>query len=181
MATRVLNTAQICLRMDSMHPAMEREMDGELDVLAQLVARRMRQLAPKFRSLLALSVRVESPQALTRDIGPTASYAEAQEDGIAPGGKGLPKFSDPAAADVIAWLKTKAFSGRSAPRADSMAAVRAELELRDRYEGLAWHIRHKGMKASPFVKPAFDQLQPVIEVRLQAAAERALRGAGGPA
>ncbi|WP_290906214.1 hypothetical protein [Aquabacterium sp.] len=178
---RVLNTAAIRLAMQRMAPAMEAEMGGELDALAQLVARRMRQLAPKFRSLLAVGIRVDSPEPLVRDIGPTASYAAYQEDGIKPGGKGLPRYDDPASADVLAWLRTKVFSGRTPPRKNTMAAVRANLELRDRYEGLAWHIRHKGIKARPFVKPAFDQLEPVIRVRLQAAGERAVAQAGGTA
>jgi hypothetical protein len=175
---RVLNTAAIALAMQRMPPAMEAEMGGELDALAQLVARRMRQLAPKYRSLLAVGIRVDSPQPLVRDIGPTASYAAAQEEGIKPGGKGLPRYEDPASADVLAWLKFRAFSGTSTPRKGGGAAVRRELTLRDRYEGLAWHIRHKGIKASPFVKPALDQLEPVIRVRMQAAGERALAQGG---
>lgn len=180
MAERVLGTSRVTLAMQRMAPAMEAEMAGELDVLARMVERRMRQLAPKFRSLLAVGIRVASPEPLVRDIGPTASYAGAQEDGIKPGGKGLPRFSDPASADVVGWLRTKAFSGRQV-RKNTMAAVRANLELRDRYEGLAWHIRHKGIKARPFVKPAFDALEPVIRVRLAAAAERALAQAGAAA
>ena len=175
MAARVLNTAAICLRMDGMAPAMEQEMGGELDALAQLLAGRMRRLAPKWHSQLLGSVRIEKPEPLVRDIGPTASYAGAQEEGVAPGGKGLPKFDDPASADIVAWLKSKAFTG-SSPRKGSRAAVDQALQLRDRYEGLAWHIRHRGVKARPFVGPAFEQLLPTIEVRLQAAGERALRG-----
>jgi hypothetical protein len=100
---------------------------------------------------------------------------------VRPGCKGLPRFSDPEAADSVAWLRTKAFTGRSAPRPNSMAAVRRDLELRDRYEGLAWHIRHKGVKASPFIAPALAELESVIRVRLQAAAERAIAKRGSAA
>lgn len=178
---RVLGTSSVMLAMRQVPAATEHELAGELDALGQLVARRMRAKARKFRSLMALSVTVQSPEPLVREIGPTVSYAAAQEEGIRPGGKGLPKFSDPAAADIIAWLRTKAFTGRSSPRPNSMASVRADLELRDRYEGLAWHIRHKGVKAGPFIKPALDELEPVIRVRLQAAAERALQQTGSPA
>ncbi len=178
---RVLNTAAVTLAMQRMAPDMERELGGELDALAQLVARRMRQLAPKYRSLLAVSVRIQSPEPLVRDIGPTASYAAAQEEGIKPGGKGLPRFEDPAAADIVGWLRSKAFTGQPSVRRGSKGAVMRELQLRDRYEGLAWHIRHKGIKARPFVKPALDQLESVIRVRLQAAAERALAQGGAAA
>jgi len=178
---RVLGTSGVMLAMRQVSAATEHELAGELDALGQLVARRMRAKATKFRSLMAISVAMSKPEPLVRDIGPTVSYAAAQEEGVRPGGKGLPKFGDPEAADIVAWLRTKAFSGRSAPRPNSMAAVRADLELRDRYEGLAWHIRHHGVKASPFVAPALSELEGVIHVRLQAAAERALQQAGSAA
>jgi hypothetical protein len=173
---RVLGTSRVILAMRQVPVATEHELAGELDALGQLVARRMRFKARKFRTLMTNSVTVQSPEPLVREIGPSVGYAEAQEEGVRPGGKGLPRFSDPESADIVAWLRTKAFSGRSTPRRNSMAAVRRDLELRDRYEGLAWHIRHKGVKPGPFVKPALDELEPVIRVRLQAAAERAIRG-----
>lgn len=173
--SRVQNTAAVVLRMQRMTPAMERELEGTLDVCAQLVGRRQTALAPKFRSHLATSVRIDKPGPLQRDIGPTMEYAEPQEKGVKAGGKGLPRFSDPAAADIVAWLRTKAFSGRARVRPNTMAAVRANLELRDRYEGLAWHIRHKGVKPTPFILKSLQQMEPVIRVRLQASAERALQ------
>jgi hypothetical protein len=178
---RVLGTSRVLLAMRQVPAATEHELAGELDALGQLVARRMRAKARKFRTLMTNSVTVQSPEPLVREIGPTVGYADAQEEGVRPGGKGLPKFSDPAAADIIAWLRTKAFSGRARARPNSMAAVRADLELRDRYEGLAWHIRHKGVKPGPFIKSALDELEPVIRVRLQAAAERALVQSGSTA
>lgn len=177
--TRVEGTGALLQAMHQVPAEFEREMAGELNASAELLAGRMRRLARKHRSMMALSVRISQPEPLVRDIGPTAEYAAPQEEGIKPGGKGLPRFHDPEAADVIAWLSTQAFRGQRAPRRNSMAAVRQNLELRDRYEGLAWHIRHKGIKPGPFVKPAFDQLEPAIRVRLQAAGERALRLAGG--
>lgn len=173
--SRVQNTAAVVLRMERMTPAMERELEGTLDVCAQLVGRRQTALAPKFRSHLATSVRIDKPAPLQRDIGPTMEYAEPQEKGVKPGGKGLPRYHDPAAADIVAWLRTKAFSGRPRIRANTMAAVRANLELRDRYEGLAWHVRHKGVKATPFIAKSLQDLEPVLRVRLQAAAERGLK------
>ncbi|HYE71574.1 MAG TPA: hypothetical protein VD932_08645 [Aquabacterium sp.] len=159
----------------------EREMVGELDASAQLLARRMTARVRRFRSFLGNSVHVRSPEPLVREIGPGMEYALPQEEGVKAGGKGLPKFSDPAAADIVAWLRFRAFSGQRSARRNSMAAVRQDLELRDRYEGLAWHIRHKGVKPGPFVKPAFDELAPAIEQRLRAAGERALQRAGSAA
>jgi hypothetical protein len=178
---RVLGTSGVILAMRQVPQATEHELAGELDALGQLVMNRMRRKARKFRSLMAISIAMAKPEPLAREIGPTVGYAAAQEEGVRPGGKGLPKFGDPDAADIVAWLRSKAFSGRSAPRRNSMAAVRRDLELRDRYEGLAWHIRHKGVKAGPFIKPALDELEHVIRVRLQAAGERAIAQIGSSA
>jgi hypothetical protein len=178
---RVLGTSRVLLAMRQVPVATEHELAGELDALGQLVMNRMRRKATKFRSLMAISIAMSKPEPLVREIGPTVSYAAAQEEGVRPGGKGLPKFSDPDSKDIVDWLRNKAFSGKSTPRRNSMAAVRRELELRDRYEGLAWHIRHHGVKASPFIAPALSELEPVIRVRLQAAAERAIAQAGGTA
>lgn len=176
---RVQNTQRIVQTMQRMPPAMEAALRSELDTLAQLVARRMRALAAKWRSLLTNSVHVESPAPLVRDIRPGTDYAEAVEKGVRPGGKGLPRFGTPASAGIVAWLSSKAFAGTKTPRRNSQAAASRLLELRDRYEGLAWHIRHKGVKAQPFVEPTFRQMEPVVRVRLQAAAEAALRNAPG--
>jgi hypothetical protein len=170
-------TQAVVLRMERFPPELERALVGELEALAQIAARYMRNAVPKWRSQLVNSVHVaEGP--LERRVGPATDYAEAADQGVKPGGKGLPRFHDPAAADIIAWLKTKAFAGRSAPRKGSMAAVRANLELRDRYEGLAWHIRHKGVKGTPFMEPTLRFIEPKVLPRLQAAGEAALKAAG---
>lgn len=170
--------AHVVSAMRALPAETERELAGELDVLAQLVARRMRQLAPKFRTQLANSVHIESPGPLIRDIRPGAAYAEAVERGVPAGGKGLPRFFDPRSADMVAWLRTKAF--RPGARLGSVGSRRRmsqELELRDRYEGLAWHIRHHGVRAQPFVATTRQQMEPVVRVRLMAAAERAVKAA----
>lgn len=171
---KVLHTSRVVLQMQRMSPLMESELERELSVSGQLVARRQRSLAPKFRSLLVNSINVQRPGPLERDIGPAAEYAAPQEEGVRPGGKGLPRFSDPDAADIKAWLQSKAFAGRRRPRGNTMAAVMANLELRDRYQGLAWHIRRKGVKPTPHVLPALLQLEGEIGKRMQAAAERAI-------
>lgn len=167
----------VVLRMQRVPPDMERALTAELDALAQIAARYMRNAVPKWRSQLVNSVHVAEGPA-ERRIGPATEYAEAVDQGVKPGGKGLPRFHDPAAADIIAWLKSKAFAGRSAQRKGSMAAVRANLELRDRYEGLAWHIRHKGVKAQPYMEPTLRFIEPKVLPRLQAAAEGVMKAAG---
>lgn len=160
------------------------ELSGELDVMAQLVARRMKENAPKFRSTLANSVHVERPSDLVREISPGVDYAPNVEDGIKPGGKGLPRFFDPNSASIVTWLQGQARSGfvgpasavkKRSPRKGSNVFTAAMLDLRDRYEGLAWHVRHYGTKGQPFVRKTHDEMQPVIRPRLIAAMQAAMQ------
>jgi hypothetical protein len=80
------------------------------------------------------------------------------EHGVKPGGKGLPRFFDPAAADMQAWLMTKLRGSARSPKRGSKAFQSAELALRDAYEGMAWYIRHFGVKAQPFVEPTAREM-----------------------
>ena len=156
---------------------------SELDVLAAMTARAMKMRAPKFRSTLTNSIYVISTSELEREIAPGVDYAPYVEDGIKPGGKGLPRYMDPQSASILAWLQGHNPSRLVGPhparkrrvRKNSMAAVYANLELRDRYEGLAWHVRHYGVRAQPFVKPARDEMEPKVRPRLQAAVRAAMR------
>lgn len=159
-------------------------LSGELDVMAQLAARRMKENAPKFQSTLVNSVHVDRPSDLVREIRPGVDYATYVEDGIKPGGKGLPRFFDPKSASIVTWLQGQARSGfvgpasakkKRAPRRGSKVFTAAMLDLRDRYEGLAWHVRHYGIKAQPFVRKTHDEMQPVIRPRLIAAVQAAMQ------
>ena len=165
------NAYQIAARIEARGPAVEREVQATLDVESQKVARGVRQRAPKFQSLLTNSVHVDAPEPFTRVIGVAAAHGIYQELGIKPGGKGLPRFFDPASASVVAWLQAK-LGGQ--PRARSKARQSYELELRDRYEGLALHIRHKGMKASPFVGPTFEAMREGVSSALMLAVRRGM-------
>lgn len=180
-----VDTRSLAIRLQAMGPAVEREVASELDLMAQLMLRRMRQLAPKDLSTLTNSLGVASPEPLVREVGTTGvAHGWYQEHGVKPGGKGLPRFFDPAANDIKAWLERRAFPGvvggkrRAKPRVGTAAMQARGLELRDRYEGLAWHIRHHGVKARPFVRPAFEQMAGQVPVRIQAAVERG-QAAGG--
>lgn len=161
---------------------MEREVQAELDVLAQIAARTMRRLAAKNKSQLVNSILVSASDANTREVRPGVEYAEAVELGVKPGGKGLPRYLDPASASILAWLQSKApsrFMGpanpkKRKPRSNTMAAVQANLELRDRYEGLAWHVRHFGVKAQPFVEPTAREMAPIVLSRMNDAVRRVL-------
>lgn len=151
----------------------------ELEAVAQLGAARMRAGAPKFRSELTNSILVDVPNETTREVRPGVAYAAAVEGGRQPG-KGLPRFFDPASKSIVDWLEAQAFAGTRKPRKASAAFTARELELRDRYQGLAWHVRHKGLKAHPFVQPVADELASLFPQRMARRAEAVL-GAGGTA
>lgn len=156
--------------------AVERAVGAELARLAQLTARSMKRLAPKFRSGLTNSIEAKQTGDMAWEIGAHADYAANVEDGIKPGGKGLPRFFDTASKNIVEWLQSKAFGGKRKPRMASRAMQSRETELRDRYEGLAWHVRHKGTRAQPFVKPAFDELTAIAPERVAAAVRAVLAG-----
>ena len=157
---------------------------SELDVLAQKTARLMKMRAPKFSSTLTNAVYVISTSELEREIAPGVDYAPYVEDGIKPGGKGLPRYMDPKSKSIVDWLQSKAPShfvgpisskNKRNPRKGSRVIAAVEMQLRDRYEGLAWHVRHHGVKAQPFVKPARDEMEPQVKPALEAAVRAAMR------
>lgn len=153
---------------------LEQQASGGLDELAQRTGAAMREKAPKFRTRLANSVNVFRPGPLVREVRPTVAQAPIVEEGVKPGGKGLPRYFDPRNAAILDWLRSKAFAGARTPRLGSVRRQTMELELRDRYHGLAWHIRHKGTKAQPYVGPAFDLVQPLVQPTMDAALARAI-------
>ena len=164
------NAYRVAVRLEAMGPAVQREVGAALDVQAQLLARVMRQKAPKFQSALVDSIQVTAPQPFVREISPGVRHGVFQERGIKPGGKGLPRFFDPASVSVVAWLQAK-LGGlpRGARKRQSF-----ELALRDRYEGLAHHIRAKGMRATPFVKPTFDEQRSNVSAALHLAIRKGM-------
>lgn len=180
MATTNVRQVTVALRSDG--EGLLNAMVDELSKLAQEAVNFMRMQAPKWRSTLTNSIRADKVSDHEWSIGPGVDYGRAVEEGRGPG-KGLPRWSDPAAADIVAWLTTKVFVGRRRARRTSMKAVNENLELRDRYQGLAWHVRHKGIKAHPFAAPTLDMMERAFPARLELAARRYLAGqqAGGGA
>lgn len=174
MASAVRGTHQVVFALREHGQDMETTMASELDVLAQLAARRMRELAPKWRTELTNSIAVSSPEPLVREVRPGSAHGWYVEHGVKPGGKGLPRFFDPASGGIVAWLESKAFTGAPRVRLGTGKFTARELELRDRYEGLAWHVRHKGVKAQPFVAPTAREMEPVVLKRLDLAVRRVL-------
>lgn len=175
----IVSVREVMVSLDRLSTGVPKAVNDELEWAAQLIARRMRAKAPKFQSVLVNSIRVDTPAEGVKEIRPGVQHAVYMEEGIRPGGKGLPKWTDPAAASIKEWLERKAFKGQRRPASKSLKAAMRDTELRDRYEGLAWHIRRKGVKAQSFVKPTFDEMAPMVQSRLQAVVNEAVRAAGG--
>ena len=174
------NIRQVTIALRSEGEGLLNAVVDELARLAQEAVNFMRMQAPKWRSTLTNSIRADKVSDHEWSIGPGVDYGRAVEEGRGPG-KGLPRWSDPAAADIVAWLTTKVFVGRRRARRTSMKAVHENLELRDRYQGLAWHVRHKGIKAHPFAAPTLDMMERTFPARLELAARRYLASAQPPA
>lgn len=180
MATVQHNAHEISVFVYQIGPEVERELEGEHTRQVQLVARALRAKAPKFQSILTNSIHVEARGRFEAIVLPGVPYGLYREKGTRPG-RGLPRFTDPAAGDIIRWLESKAFAGQRVPRRNSMKAVRRNLELRDRYQGLSWHVRHFGTKAEPFVEPTAREMAQPVAAALRAAAMRGVEKAGGKA
>ena len=78
-------------------------------------------------------------------------------------------------------LEEAVFSTRVTDDSEQIYALKREnLELRDRYQGLAWHVRHKGIKAHPFAAPTLAMMERTFPARLELAARRYLASAQPP-
>ena len=174
-----VNVREVMVSLDKLATGVPKSVSDELTNLAARITVAMKARAPKFQSHLVESIKDYAPSELVREVRVGSVYGIYQEEGIKPGGKGLPKWTDPAAASIKEWLERTVFKGQRKPASNTMKAVMRDLELRDRYEGLAWHIRHKGVRAQPFVKPTYDEMAPMVQQRLQAAVNAAVLAAGG--
>jgi hypothetical protein len=171
------NVHVVSAQMRAQGAGLEQALGAELAALAQQAAVLMKNRAPKFRSTLTNSIHAEQTGELEWSVGPGVDYALPVEEGRKPG-KGLPRWSDPEAADIKAWLASKAFAGRRRARKNSMAAVHENLELRDRYQGLSWYVRHFGTQARPFVAPVAEQMRRIFAGRMEQAGRTFLAKSG---
>lgn len=167
----------VAARIEARGPALEKAMGNALDVQAQVVTRIMRQEAPKFLTTLTNSIHVEKPTEMSRLIAPGTDYAEAVHAGTKPG-KGLPRFFDPEAGDILKWLESKVRGSAKKPRRNTKKFTAAELDLRDRYMGLSWHVRLYGTKPNPFVERTLVEAASGVVAALKAAALAAIDNPG---
>lgn len=154
-----------------------------LDHWAERAAARMKENAPKFKSTLTNSIRVQREAKFVRFIGPNVDYAQWVEKGRKPG-KGLPRFFDPAAQAAQDWLRghigdeKRGLNSKWRPgRIGSGRRMQEETELRDRYMAWSRSVKLHGIKAQPFVKPTADEMRPQV----LAAAQALVKSLGGPA
>lgn len=180
------NAPEVAARLQLAQQRIRAELEGTLAGLAGRVAARMRIVAPKWRSTLTNSVREERRGPLAIVVRPTVDYALYVEKGRKPG-KGLPRFFDPAAASIVAWLEGRQIAARQAAsggkpwrrgRAGSNRRRTEELELRDAYMALSRHVKFRGIKAHPFVKPTADEFREQVRAELVAAVRRGAAAAG---
>jgi hypothetical protein len=174
------NAEQVALHHRRAAQALLPEVRAELRRLAAQIAADMRQRAPKHRSTLTNSIRAAEEAPTTWTVRPNVEYARWVEAGRKPG-KGLPRFFDPAAAQIVAWLDARLEGARAAGnpkyrrgRLGSARRSAAELELRDRYMALSRAVRARGIKPAPFVAPTADAWRTQVPKRLQEAVQRAL-------
>ncbi len=168
---QVLNVRQIVVALEQHGADMERAVRDELDVIAGMAAARMRVRAPKFNSTLTDAITVQKVDDLTREVISGAAYTQAVEYGVKPGGKGLPKW-EKRPLDMVRWLEGHAPT--MVPRRRSRVMDAATATLRDRYEAMAWHIRHHGVRAHPFVTPVHEEMRPIALARMDLAVRRVL-------
>lgn len=170
------NADQVARNIEAKGPAMVREVTGELDRQAQLMARAMQREAPKGFSTLATSIHVELPSQFQRVVAPGVDYAGYVHGGRKPG-KGLPAYFDPAAKPLQDWLESHLGGGPSR-KSERKSHERA---LRDIYIGWSRKVKREGIKANPFAKRAFDQRVTETAAALRAALQRGLAAGGASA
>lgn len=174
------NATAVAARLRATEEAVRAELAAELAVLAGRVEAAMKRNAPKFRSTLTNSVRRDRVSDHEWLVRPHTDYAKWVVDGRKPG-KGLPRFFDPAAASIVAWLESKLQGARRAtnpryrPGARGSSRFTAEeLELRDRYWMLSRAVKQRGIKPNDFVKRTADEFQRTGPDMLVAAVRRGL-------
>lgn len=174
------NAFEVAARLERVSGNARTVLAGEMDGLAQRVANRMKMNAPKFQSTLLKTIKPDRTGEFEWRVGPHVAYASAIEDGVKPGGKGLPKWAD-APQSMLEWLQANPPSGvMSGPRTGSELRDKA-LGLRNRYMGKARRIRQFGIAPNPFVSLTAEQMRPLVLARMRAAVAAALDGKGAVA
>lgn len=175
------NAPQQARRLNATGRAVQREVATALPGLVEHVAATMRQLAPKDLTVMANSVKSQRRGPLEYFVAPATDYAKWVDRGRKPG-KGLPLFA--VGLPIVEWMRRRLVNQAQAanpkfrkPRAGSRRAEEFEDELKTRYLAFSRHVRARGLKAHPFVKPTADANRTLVNEGLIAAVRRGLAAA----
>lgn len=180
------NAGEVADRLGRVGLAVRAQLRQEIELRGQVAAAVMRRQAPKYRSTLANSVKVQEEHGtdvLAVLVKPTEDYAGWVHRGRKPG-KGLPRFFSDGAKSIVAWLEDRINDTRRAAdprwrkaRVGTQRRTGYELELRDRYMALSRAVKLRGLKANPFVTRTADEVRgPTIQA-LVAAVQRGVQRA----
>lgn len=170
------NAPAVAARYRSAAAAVRANLQAELKGLAGEVAARMKVNAPKDLTTLTNSIRVHILGVLSVIVKPDTAYGLWVEKGRKPG-KGLPRFAP--GLPAVEWLRRRLVDAARAAnpkfrkaRKGSKRADEFEAELETRY--LAWsrHVKARGIKPHPYVKPTADEFRDVVPNRLLLAVRR---------
>jgi hypothetical protein len=166
------NAHELAARYAARAQRVEGATRDALAVQAQKVARALRaRVAVGAEGETQQSINVRDTGPMEKTIAPGTAHAWFIEHGVKPGGKGLPRFDGGEDGSIVRWLITKVFrgSGRGSAAYEKIVTL-----LRDRYYGLAAHIRKHGVKAQPFVEPTAREMAAPVALALRQAVMAAM-------
>ena len=139
MTATVTGVHQVVFALREHGQDMERGVQSELATVAGMVANTMKRLAnkrddnkfPAGIGELVQSIKPDQVDANTWDIGPHVDHAYYRENGVKPGGKGLPRYFSQDSKEIVDWLQHAAFNGQHKGGMATRALQSQELELRD--------------------------------------------------
>lgn len=177
------NAREQAARLRRAGRSVQQALARALPDLANQVASTLRIKAPKDLTVMANSVLVARRSAFEYFVHPNTDYAKWVDKGRKPG-KGLPRFAE--GLPAVEWLRRRLVNLAQAanpkfrkPRKGSKRAAEFDEQLQARY--LAWsrHVKFKGIKAHPFVKPTADAHRAAVQSGLVLAVREGLAKARG--
>ena len=134
--------------------AVAEHVDSALSRAALEVSRLVRKGAPKATSMLTNSIIPQRERSLEHWVIAGAGYARDVEYGKRPGSPVSP-------ASILSWMKTKGITPRHGSMKSSSFLI-------------ARSIRHRGVAAQPFFRPALKIMRPRIKSLIEAGVKKGL-------
>ena len=143
------NASKIALKIKSFPREMEGKVDRAAENFIQRLTVKAKLNAPDAESQLKKSIRAKRLGSVNYEVIADTGYARAVEDGSQKGGW-------PTLQSLVDWLKVR-----------GIKPYKEDWNLND----LAYAIRQKiyknGTPAQPFMRPAFDEMRPQLDVLLK--------------